>query len=587
MTHPGDLDQLLHQATAAATGALRHHEGDGADDGGYAELRPGTELGGGRFLLRGVIGRGGFAITYEAFDRRLERRVAVKELFPGAASRRGRRVVTPPHETEAFTEARHRFLREARVLAQFSHPAIVRIYEVLEENDTAYLVMELLDGHSLATLQVQREGAPFAEPEVLAVAARCGAALTVVHGAGMLHRDLNPSNVVLTSDGRVVIIDFGLAREYGGDGGAPMTRMVTPGYAPPEQYRGEGRFGPPSDVYGLAATLYRLLTGVAPVAAIDRQSGVEVPPPARLTGSVERAVSDAVMDGLELDPNHRPQDMPAFLLRLGLGPQPSTSGPVKIGPPPPVRAPALRPVPTIVGSSAPVKVVVPAPSAPPPALRPVTPPYPYGRPGPAAADPTMRPMALLPPPPVKIPGRWKVVVPAYVAVAAGGAAAPILFNAVLAVVALPVLATAGDVVVLTRSRQRQAQVRKHRLPVPLYAVGRYVRNLLSMAWTAVPALLVAGVLVAATLLLNGSGVSRSVQDWVLRAGGAGVAVLLVNGVFGNRLRFRAAVLEDLVRPSLLDGNGRLRRAGWVVVAGAILLAMVAAAWRPDLWPVRG
>lgn len=603
MTSPSDLDQLLHQATAAATGALHRRaptlegpSGDGLD----AELPPGTRLDGGRFVVRGVLGRGGFGITYEAFDHRLERPVAVKELFPGPVVRRGRHVVAPAHAAESFAEAKARFLREASVLARFSHPGIVRIYEVLEENATAYLVMERLDGRSLATLQVERQGAPFAEPEVVAIAARCGSALAVLHRDGVLHRDLNPSNVVITGDGRVVIIDFGLAREFTGDAGGPMTRMVTPGYAPPEQYRGEGQFGPASDVYGLAATLYRLLTGIAPVAALDRQSGVELPAPARLNGSVSKPVSDGIMDGLELVAAHRPADMPSFLARLALGPRPATTGAVRIGPPVPAAPPPARPSPppsraqaaaTRSPASPPVKVVVPAPlvASASTALRPMTPPYPLG-PQAAASDPTVRPVGLPPPPappPSRVPGRWKVVVPIYAALAAAGAAAPVLINVVLAVLILPAVAAAGDVVVQSRQRRRMPAPRRRRLPLPIYATGRFVRNLVSMAWTGVPALIVAGVLVAATLLLDGSGVDRPAQDWVLRAGGAGVALLLADGVLGNRVRYRAAVMEDVVRPRLLARSGRLTRAGWMVVAAAVVLTLLAVAWRPDLWPLPG
>ncbi|MGH9118644.1 MAG: serine/threonine-protein kinase [Acidimicrobiales bacterium] len=513
------------------------------------ELPPGSTLWGGRFLLRGVLGRGGFGITYEAFDHRLERAVAVKELFPTPALRRGRDVVAPAHATELFAEARGRFLREAAVLARFSHPGIVRVYEVGEENDTAYLVMELLDGRSLATLQAARGGAPFAEPDVLRIASSCGQALTVVHVDGVLHRDLNPSNVVITVDGRAVLIDFGLAREFRSDVSGSMTRLVTPGYAPPEQYLGQGLFGPSSDVYGLSATLYKLLTGVAPVAALDRQAGMPLPPPRRINPAVSRTVSDAIMDGLELMAAYRPAGMVELMSRLGLG----------------------------VGAGPPVAAAVAVT-----AHRPVTPPYQLPPP------PAPAPLVSLPPPPPppRVPGRWKTTVPAYAAAAALGAAAPVLVNGILAAVVLPAAATAGDAVVLSRQRRVTPPTRwRPRLPIPLYVMGRFVGNLLSMVWTAVPALIVVGLLVATTLLLDGSGVSGTVQDWVLRAGGAGVALLLVDGVLGNRMRYRAAVLEDLARPRLMASSGRLTVAGWAFVAVAAVVIAVALARQPELWPL--
>lgn len=282
-----------------------------------AELEVGARLGDGRYQILSVIGRGGFGITYDAGDRRLQRRVAMKELFPESAVRHGSLVLTPPQGRAGFREARARFLREARVLARFTHPGIVRVYEVFEQHGTAYLVMELLQGRTLVEL-LQQHGAPFDEAVVLDVAGRVAAALRPVHAAGVLHRDVNPSNVMLTHHGRIVVIDFGLARDYDADETVGMTRVVTPGYAPLEQYRGEGRFGPTTDVYGLAATCYRLATGRVPAAAIDRDAGAELPSPHQLNPGISKQVSDAILDGLELEAGHRPQDLDGFLSRLGI-----------------------------------------------------------------------------------------------------------------------------------------------------------------------------------------------------------------------------------------------------------------------------
>src|SRR3954453_3901644 len=162
----------------------------------------------GRYVIRRILGRGGFGITYAADDTRLHREVAIKELCFGGGTRIGGVLVPPPHEADAFAAAKERFLREAAVLARFSHPGVVRIYEAFEEAGTAYLVMELLNGRTL--YRRVTEGGPLPEAEVLEIAARCGDALTVLHSGGVLHRDLNPSNVVVTPDGRVVLIDFGL-----------------------------------------------------------------------------------------------------------------------------------------------------------------------------------------------------------------------------------------------------------------------------------------------------------------------------------------------------------------------------------------
>lgn len=295
-----------------------------------AELPVGATLGGDRYRVIGTIGRGGFGITYEAGDTRLKRRVAVKELFPESAVRHGSMVLTPPQARSSFRSARERFLREARVLARFTHPGIVRVYEVFEEHGTAYLVMERLSGRTLVDV-LRARNEPFTEAEVVDVAARVAAALRPVHAAGVLHRDVNPSNVMLTEHGRIVVIDFGLARDFDQEQTMGMTRMVTPGYAPLEQYRGEARFGPTTDIYGLAATCYRLATGRVPVAAVERDAGGELPSPHRLNPAVSKQVSDAILDGLELEPAHRPQDLDAFLARLGVRWLPDTPRSLLLG----------------------------------------------------------------------------------------------------------------------------------------------------------------------------------------------------------------------------------------------------------------
>ena len=178
-----------------------------------SELANGTTLADGRYQLDGVIGRGGFGITYRGIDHRLERPIAVKEMFPESAVRRGEAVVTAPADRVAFQAARERFIREARVLARFSHPGIVRVFEVFEENATAYLVMELLEGRTLVDV-LRQHGRPLGSEDIVDLAARIAAALRPVHAAGVLHRDVNPSNVILTDHGRIVVIDFGTATTY-------------------------------------------------------------------------------------------------------------------------------------------------------------------------------------------------------------------------------------------------------------------------------------------------------------------------------------------------------------------------------------
>jgi serine/threonine-protein kinase len=499
-----------------------------------AELPPGAVLPGDRYRIRRVIGRGGTAITYEADDLRLGRLVAVKELFSAGAVRAGGVLQPPAHEADAFADARERFLREATVLARFNHPGIVRVFEVFEANGTAYLAMELLQGRTLHEYLTGR-GRPFTESEARDLAARCIDALAVVHAAGVLHRDLNPANVILTDDGRVVLIDFGLARDFVADQTTPITRMVTPGYAPPEQYTGSGRLGPPTDVYGLAATLYRAVAGRAPANAPDRQAGAGLPAPHRLAPTCSRPFSDAILDGLELQFSHRPQTVDAFGSRLGLGAdQPST---------------------------------VAVPSAPDPTPAPIA----------SMAAPVIAPAASVP----RLP-KWKLAVPALVAVGSIGAAAPVAGVALLAFVVLPAIATAGDAMVYVRMRRYEERLAwKHRVALGPYVPGRFVRNIAAVVYSGVLALLVLCVAVAVGLVVD----TDTSDALSLRPGGALAAVLLTLPVFRNRYRFKAAVVADIAYDDALDDDGKLTGWGtgaWVVAA---LFALVAFGLRPDVWPL--
>jgi serine/threonine-protein kinase len=505
------------------------------------ELPRGATLLSGRFVVQRTLGRGGFGITYAADDHRLQRRVALKELFCDGAMRYGGVVTPPPSGAEAFEAAKARFLREAAVLARFGHSGIVRVFEVFEESGTAYLVMELLEGHTLYDHVLSR-GGPLPEPDALSVAQRCGDALAAVHAAGILHRDLNPANVMITSEGRVVLIDFGLAREYTVDETTPMTRMVTPGYAPPEQYALDARCGPPADIYGLAATLYWTLTARAPTPAIDRQTGTPLTPPYRVVESVSKAVSDGVLDGLELNPGHRPQTVEAFLARIGCDP-------------PAVKGEAEKPLAADPNVTR-VEGTRPLPSPPVP----------------------------LPVPPSTEPGRRKALVPLFVIALAFGALMPIVGVLVAALVVLPGLATAGDAVVYVRlKRAGDRLLWRHRAALPGYVPVRFVRNVGHVLMAGVPALLLTGASVAIALAVDSVTSTTTVEDWVLRVGGAGAMALLVLLVVRDRLQFRAALILDRVVDYAID-DGRLTPVGqgmWVVAAVFVLAAI---GFHPEIWP---
>lgn len=266
------------------------------------------------YNVEGVLGQGGFGITYRCRDQMLERAVAVKEFFP-SGSRRANADVEPGRgfSSDDFREARAQFLLEARLLARCHHPGVVMVHTAFEENGTAYMVMELLHGHNLMQAMDARAGQKWSEPEALAPIERVGEALQYVHDQGLLHRDIKPENIVLCDDGRVMLLDFGTAREYVQGQSQGHTVTVTPGFAPLEQYAKQAKRGAFTDVYGLAATLYYLLTGAPPPAASDRAMGVLVRPVHEQNPRVSAGVASAVEAGLHMEIARRPQSVRAFL----------------------------------------------------------------------------------------------------------------------------------------------------------------------------------------------------------------------------------------------------------------------------------
>ena len=278
-------------------------------------LQAGTKLDGGKFTVGKVLGQGGFGITYLGGDTTLGRSVAIKELFPQGCTRQGTTVRPGATITVAgYDDDKQKFLEEARMLARFHHRGIVAVYSIFEENNTAYMVMEFVQGKTLQKL-VDTRG-PLPEKEVVGYITQAADALNAVHEANVLHRDIKPDNLMVTQDGRVVLVDFGTARAFASGKAKHMTAMLTPGYAPPEQYLQDARFGPFTDLYALGGTCYHLLTGQPPVPANDRVFGVELQPPCRLNHEVSQTVSDAVMWAMEMGGDKRPQSAQDFIKAL-------------------------------------------------------------------------------------------------------------------------------------------------------------------------------------------------------------------------------------------------------------------------------
>ena len=267
----------------------------------------------GNYAVESVLGQGGFGITYRCHDQMLDRRVAVKEFFPSGCRRQDTQVqASRGMSADNFREARAQFLAEARLLARCHHPGIVGVHAAFEAHQTAYMVMELLHGKTLAQLLSAR-GGRLEEVEAVGIIERAGAALGFVHELDLLHRDIKPDNIMVCDDGRVMLIDFGTAREFVKGSAQGHTVVVTPGYAPLEQYAKQARRGPFTDIYGLAATLYHLLCGQMPPAASDRAMGVTVRPVREVNPRISASVARAVESGLQMEIAKRPQSVGEFL----------------------------------------------------------------------------------------------------------------------------------------------------------------------------------------------------------------------------------------------------------------------------------
>jgi serine/threonine protein kinase len=222
-----------------------------------------------------VIGRGGFGITYLAHDTNLDRNVAIKEFMPEEfASRDSDSTVHPKtgEHKKLYKWGLERFVAEARTLAKFNHPNIVRVQSVFEENNTAYMVMEYAQGRDLS--KVYKKEPKFSEERLLDTFIPIIDGLSLVHNAGFIHRDIKPANIYICDNNSPILLDFGSARQSIGGKTKALTSLVTFGYAPYEQYNeGSGKQGPWTDIYSLGASIYFGITGTKPVDALFRGGG--------------------------------------------------------------------------------------------------------------------------------------------------------------------------------------------------------------------------------------------------------------------------------------------------------------------------
>jgi serine/threonine protein kinase len=264
----------------------------------------GQQLQDGKYTIEKELGKGGFGITYLAKDNN-GNFVVIKTLNDAIQKRAD------------FAKFQQDFLNEAIKLAKCSHPHIVQIYEVIHENDLWCMVMEYIEGEDLGSF-VENQGV-LSETEALRYIQQIGSALTLVHDNGLLHRDIKPQNIMLRSGkSEAVLIDFGIARKFIPNITDNHTQMLDPYFAPIEQYDARAKRGAFTDVYALAATLYSVLTGELPTTAPMRAIGTELVEAKKINSSISDKVNQAIIKGMEIKPENRPQSINDWLSLLNI-----------------------------------------------------------------------------------------------------------------------------------------------------------------------------------------------------------------------------------------------------------------------------
>lgn len=267
------------------------------------------------YTVTRILGFGGFGITYEAIDENLEKRVAIKEYLPSDLAVRTQESTVSAksdRDQDGFEWGLDRFLNEAKVVAKFDHPNIVKIYRFFKSNGTGYIVMEYIDGRTLSS--ILRQFGKLDESQIRAWLWPIMEGLKIVHEAGFLHRDIKPQNIMIRDDDHPVLLDFGSARLALSGKTQSLTSVMTPGYAPLEQYSSHGDQGPWTDIYALGAVMYFCVRGEKPADALDRISKDHL---VQLDHHdferYSRNLCDGIMWALGMREDNRPQTLDQWL----------------------------------------------------------------------------------------------------------------------------------------------------------------------------------------------------------------------------------------------------------------------------------
>lgn len=275
-------------------------------------LPMGTLLKQGCYKIEKVLGQGGFGITYKAIYCPNSALVAIKELWPASGYRNGKSVVWPPSTAPIDRKEQvEKFKLEAAYLQRCNSPNIAKVYDCFEENSSIYMVMEFIDGVPLSSLVVNQNC--LQENKVIEYAKQIANALVVVHQNNLLHRDIKPENIMLDSSDRAVLIDFGTAREFIAGKTGDLTQLLTPGYAPFEQYSKNSKRYAASDIYALCASMYELLTGELPSGAVERATAFSggapdpLTPPRQINSLISPHLEKVILMGMHFRVEERIQ----------------------------------------------------------------------------------------------------------------------------------------------------------------------------------------------------------------------------------------------------------------------------------------
>lgn len=270
----------------------------------------------GRYVIQEVLGQGGFGITYLGIDKLYGNKVAIKKYYPQEIAMRKAQyedvvTVTSIEEKNNYDKGKKRFLDEAQVMARFNkNEGIVKILDFFEANNTAYIVMEYLEGITLKQYLGKYGVLQFRN--LIEMMLPLLEALIEIHSQGLIHRDISPDNIMVQHNSKLKLMDFGAARDYTESGNKSLTVILKPGYAPPEQYQTHGVQGPWTDIYALCATIYKCLTGITPPDAIARVMDDKFKEPDQLDGKLSPDIKKILWKGMNIFPEERYQDIVEF-----------------------------------------------------------------------------------------------------------------------------------------------------------------------------------------------------------------------------------------------------------------------------------